>query len=205
MVNPKERRKAQTKEHIKKAALKIADKEGWEKVSIRKIADLVNYTPPIVYEFFKDKNDLYHQLVIDGFTRLSKTTLNNIEEVKSIEDKVVAVAKSRLLFAQKYDTLHYLMFDADNPEWQKIEIFNYMGEVKKIIKTLFIEITQDEKNVDSYILNFVSLVTGFVFLQRHMGKMDHQATANFINLQEPFESAYEKSIRRFIDSIKIKS
>ena len=66
------RAKEETKQSILAAARKIAGKEGWQAVTIRKIADEIEYTPPIVYEYFENKEALFKELIYFGFRLMHK-------------------------------------------------------------------------------------------------------------------------------------
>lgn len=66
----REREKLELREAILAAACQIAASEGWSGVSIRKIADRIEYSPPMVYEYFEDKDDLLYTLMIEGFRQL---------------------------------------------------------------------------------------------------------------------------------------
>ncbi|MCB0843353.1 MAG: TetR/AcrR family transcriptional regulator [Bacteroidetes bacterium] len=61
------------KENILKAARDLAIKEGWEKVSIRKIGGIIEYTPPVIYEHFKNKEAILIELEVQGFKDLKYT------------------------------------------------------------------------------------------------------------------------------------
>lgn len=93
MLSKKDLRKEKTREAIKQAAIKIAEEEGWNNVTVRKIADRVLYTPPIVYEFFENKDDLYRHLVIDGFKELTSSTVSAMETLDNAQDKLVKMAE----------------------------------------------------------------------------------------------------------------
>ncbi|KAJ52713.1 TetR family transcriptional regulator [Clostridium tetanomorphum DSM 665] len=71
-----ERRK-QEKEVIKKkiidAAKNILVKEGYENLSIRKIASKIEYSPGIIYHYFKDKAEIVNFIVEDGYGNILKT------------------------------------------------------------------------------------------------------------------------------------
>lgn len=140
-VDKKELRKEKVKESIKEAALNIAEKEGWNKVTIRKIADEVLYTPPIVYEYFKNKEDLYRHLVKDGFDKLHSTTLSSINDSQTAEEKLTTIAEIRFDFVTQNQTLHHMMFDAENPEWQKKEFIKSVKTIHNIVENLLIEIS----------------------------------------------------------------
>jgi AcrR family transcriptional regulator len=48
-------------------ARRIAAEEGWQAVTIRKIADRLEYASPILYQHFAGKDDLLLELVAEGF------------------------------------------------------------------------------------------------------------------------------------------
>lgn len=57
---------------ILEAAGELFATEGYESVSMRRIADRINYSPAALYLYFKDKSDLLHQLGEDTFSRLTQ-------------------------------------------------------------------------------------------------------------------------------------
>ena len=52
----RERAKQDMKQNILGAAREIAAQEGWQAVTIRKVAELVEYSPPTLYEYFDSKD-----------------------------------------------------------------------------------------------------------------------------------------------------
>ncbi|MFX8778120.1 helix-turn-helix domain-containing protein, partial [Acinetobacter baumannii] len=54
----KEKQKLELKRLILDASMKLFVEEGFENVSIRKIADLIEYSPTTIYLYFKDKNEI---------------------------------------------------------------------------------------------------------------------------------------------------
>jgi len=73
------RLKEDTRISILKAALHIAKEEGWEALSMRKIADAIDYTAPIIYEYFENKDALMYELTRTGYKILNE----KLEEAKS--------------------------------------------------------------------------------------------------------------------------
>jgi AcrR family transcriptional regulator len=76
------RLKEDTRMSILKAALHIAKEEGWEALSMRKIADAIDYTAPIIYEYFENKDALLYELTRTGYLILNQ----KLEEAKSEHD-----------------------------------------------------------------------------------------------------------------------
>jgi AcrR family transcriptional regulator len=54
----KEKQKTEIRKMILDASMKLFVEEGFENVTIRKIADLIEYSPTTVYLYFKDKNEI---------------------------------------------------------------------------------------------------------------------------------------------------
>lgn len=70
------RLKEATRTGILDAALQIVKSDGWQALSMRKIADFIEYTPPVIYEHFANKEAILLELTRQGFLLLSKE-LNN--------------------------------------------------------------------------------------------------------------------------------
>lgn len=66
------RQKEDTRAKILEAALAIGKEEGWQALSMRKIADMIDYTAPIIYEYFDNKEALQLEITRQGYQRLTK-------------------------------------------------------------------------------------------------------------------------------------
>ena len=49
------RQKVEVKASILQAAWQLVEKEGWQSLSIRKIADAIEYSAPVIYDHFENK------------------------------------------------------------------------------------------------------------------------------------------------------
>jgi AcrR family transcriptional regulator len=58
------------RESILEAARDLFTTEGYRNVSIRKIAERIEYSPAAIYSYFGGKDDIYLALAEDGFRRL---------------------------------------------------------------------------------------------------------------------------------------
>ncbi|MDR6943471.1 TetR/AcrR family transcriptional regulator [Mucilaginibacter pocheonensis] len=67
-----QRLKDETRANILDASLQIVKEEGWQALSMRKIADVIEYTAPIIYEYFANKEAILLELTRRGFLILSK-------------------------------------------------------------------------------------------------------------------------------------
>jgi AcrR family transcriptional regulator len=105
----RERQKQQLKQAILEAALKVASKVGWEGVTIRKIAEKIEYSPPTIYEFFENKEHLINTLAKSGFSLL----LNDLKNAN------LAAEEPKQAF-QKLCTLYW------NFAWKQPELYKVM-------------------------------------------------------------------------------
>ena len=84
------RERAQLRQQILSAARELFVNEGYENVSMRKIANKIEYSPTTIYLYFKDKADLLDSVCKETLLNL----LNTLEELKSdISDPVETLRK----------------------------------------------------------------------------------------------------------------
>jgi AcrR family transcriptional regulator len=67
------REKENLRQEILDAASELFAKEGYTNVSMRKIADEIEYSPTTIYLYFKDKTDLLNQICEETFGKLIET------------------------------------------------------------------------------------------------------------------------------------
>jgi AcrR family transcriptional regulator len=60
------------------AARSIGIRMGWKAVTIRAVAQQLGYTSPLLYEHFRDKQELLTELAIEGQAALAKEILINL-------------------------------------------------------------------------------------------------------------------------------
>ena len=63
----KEREKRELRARIIEATAKILVEEGYEKTTIRKVAEAIEYSPRTIYLYFKDKDSLLMEIIEEGF------------------------------------------------------------------------------------------------------------------------------------------
>jgi len=68
----RERERQELRRAILAAACEIAVREGWQAVTIRKVAERIEYSPPMIYQYFASKADLLLALLREGFAELTE-------------------------------------------------------------------------------------------------------------------------------------
>ncbi|BDE08073.1 TetR family transcriptional regulator [Vulcanimicrobium alpinum] len=66
----KERQRAELREQILAAARKIVLDEGYEQLTMRKIADAIEYSPAAIYLYFENREAIGRQLCAESFEHL---------------------------------------------------------------------------------------------------------------------------------------
>jgi len=69
----REREKVALREEILDAARELFIKEGYESLSMRRIAEKIEYSPTTIYLYFRDKDDLIRQVCQETFSMLIQT------------------------------------------------------------------------------------------------------------------------------------
>ena len=105
----KEREKQGMKDLILQAAMDLFIEEGYEKASIRKIADRIEYSPATIYLYFKDKDEIFHAVHEKGF----EIFFGRMEKLAVIADpfeRLRKLGEVYLNFAWEHPQLYDLMF-----------------------------------------------------------------------------------------------
>ena len=109
----KTREKQEMKALILNAAKDMFIQEGFEKTSLRKIADKIEYSPTTIYLYYKDKTEIFHELMEIGFSIL----LNQFSDDMKIEnpiDRLYALGGTYITFALENSEYYDLMFITKN-------------------------------------------------------------------------------------------
>ncbi|MEP6901317.1 MAG: TetR/AcrR family transcriptional regulator [Actinomycetota bacterium] len=103
----RDREKENLRQDILDAASELFAKEGYANVSMRKIADKIEYSPTTIYLYFKDKIDLLNQICEETFGKLIETV--SMIEAKGSDEPINCLQKGMrayIEFGLKYPN-HY--------------------------------------------------------------------------------------------------
>lgn len=107
------RLKEETRINILDAAFQIVKNEGWQALSMRKIADAIEYTAPIIYEYFANKEAILQELTKKGNSILAKDvkTARDEHHLPAKQLEAMWMAYWNFAFAQK--ELYQLMYGVE--------------------------------------------------------------------------------------------
>jgi AcrR family transcriptional regulator len=106
-VGVKERRERERQElrsSILAAAREVAAQEGWQALTMRKVAELIEYSPPTIYEYFESKDSILVELMRDSTRKLLERLRTAAASTDDPEERMVRL------------TLAYCDFAWENPE-----------------------------------------------------------------------------------------
>jgi len=105
-----QRQKDDTRKSILAAALQIVKQEGWAALSMRKIADVIEYTAPIIYEYFPNKEGILLELTRQGYINLGIKVKAARDSKTSAEDQLEAMWLAYWDFAFEEKEFYQLMY-----------------------------------------------------------------------------------------------
>ncbi len=99
---------------ILNAARDLFLKDGYEAVSLRKIAEAIEYTPPALYTHFADKAEILRALCRQDFGRLTEAVVP-LAEVSDPIERILAVGLTYIRFAVEHPHHYRFMFMTRHP------------------------------------------------------------------------------------------
>jgi AcrR family transcriptional regulator len=110
----KQRDKVELKGRILSAARQLFLEKGFDKTSMRNIADLIEYSPGIIYHYFKDKNEIFHTLHAEGFLELGRR-MQVLLSVNNPMERLKAMGKIYIEYGIENPDMYDLMFIKEAP------------------------------------------------------------------------------------------
>ncbi len=110
IVERRLRQKDQMRGDILTTAWQIVKEEGWQSLSIRKIADAIEYSIPVVYDHFENKEAILLEFGKQGFDLLTKKLQQAKKKSEDPGEQLMAIADAYWNFAFKNKEYYQLMF-----------------------------------------------------------------------------------------------
>lgn len=110
IVERKERQRAERYELILATARELAEAEGWDAVTTRRLADLIDYSQPVLYSHFKGKADIMSAVATRGFEELAKRLQAQTADTAGASDVLRNVCAAYLDFARSSPVVYEAMF-----------------------------------------------------------------------------------------------
>jgi AcrR family transcriptional regulator len=162
----KQRQKDQTRADLINAAWKIVNEEGWQALSIRKIADAIEYSVPVIYEYFENKEALLFEFIKRGFKLLADELKAAKEHHRKPALQLEALAYGYWDFAFDNKEYYQLMFSLGMPGCDLVskmpELLEFTNIILSTIEDLVRENEAAQINAFLKMHSFWSMLHGLV-------------------------------------------
>ncbi|WP_067571248.1 TetR/AcrR family transcriptional regulator [Nocardia acidivorans] len=106
----KERERADRHQRIIDTARELAETQGWDAVTIRRLADAIEYSQPVLYSHFAGKDAIVAAVAEQAAAELAVATRGARESAPDPVAALTAVAESYLAFARDSSALYDALF-----------------------------------------------------------------------------------------------
>jgi AcrR family transcriptional regulator len=110
----RKREKSETRDKILDAARELFVTEGYEGVSMRKVAEKIEYSPTAIYVYFADKQELFHELCQQDYARLAEVFQSSEMSTDPIE-RLRQTGRTYTEFGVRYPNHYKFMFMTTHP------------------------------------------------------------------------------------------
>ena len=108
-IERRERERIELRQRILDAARELFATHGYDAVSMRKIAEAIEYSPTAIYVHFRDKAALFHELCGQDFLALAGV-LQELAAVADPVERLRRIGDAYITFALKHPNHYRLMF-----------------------------------------------------------------------------------------------
>jgi len=105
------------KSNILENALSILVNEGYGSLSMGKLGRKIGMTTANLYNYYKNKDELYNVIVIQGYNLLYDQLVDATDNATDSLDKVMALFHAYIDFGIQNTHYYHLMFSMDSPKY----------------------------------------------------------------------------------------
>ncbi|HUN95856.1 MAG TPA: TetR/AcrR family transcriptional regulator [Bradyrhizobium sp.] len=106
----KGRERAERESRIIAAARVIAEREGWDAVTIRRLAEEIEYSQPVLYSHFENRGAIVAAVAVEGFKEIAATLREAASGSAGRQNALKNVGMAYLAFALSRPALYEAMF-----------------------------------------------------------------------------------------------
>lgn len=184
------RQKEEVRCSILRAAWQLVEQEGWQALSIRKIAEAIEYSVPVIYDHFQNKEAILLEFTKRGFQLLNDQLLAAKETHKKPHKQLEAMAYTYWQFAFAHKEYYQLMYGLGMPSCETVKQISELSTFTELILSPVRELIagSGQPNTDPYLKlhTFWSMLHGLISINM-MGKegerdeMNKMVLKDFIN------------------------
>lgn len=104
------RERAARRQLIVDTARQVAEAEGWDAVTTRRLSAEIEYSQPVLYKHFSGMDRVAAAVAIDGFAELGRLLRTARTDAKTPDDPLTRIARAYLDFARDNPAVYDAMF-----------------------------------------------------------------------------------------------
>ena len=109
----RERERATRRAAIVATARELAEQEGWDAVTTRRLAERIEYSQPVLYSHFRGKREIIGAVALQGATEMAVAVRAAAAAVDGPRERVAALAHAYLGFAARNPAVYDAIFQLD--------------------------------------------------------------------------------------------
>jgi AcrR family transcriptional regulator len=106
----KQRLRDEREGRIVDAARQVAEREGWGAVTIRRLADEIEYSQPVLYTHYANREAIVAAVAVHGFVEITKVLRDAVQGAREPVEAATRAADAYLTFAAEHPALYEAMF-----------------------------------------------------------------------------------------------
>jgi len=114
IIERRERERSETRERILDAARELFVTEGYEGVTMRKVAEKIEYSPTAIYVHFHDKEQLFLELCHSDYRRLAES-FQQIAQIPDPVERLRRIGHGYMKFGLENPNHYRMMFMTSHP------------------------------------------------------------------------------------------
>ncbi|MFI8070314.1 TetR/AcrR family transcriptional regulator [Streptomyces sp. NPDC086033] len=109
----KQRERADRERLIVATARELAEQQGWDAVTTRRLAERIEYSQPVLYSHFRGKREIIGAVALQGATELATAVRAATSAADGPRARVAALARTYLDFAADNPAVYDALFQLD--------------------------------------------------------------------------------------------
>ena len=109
----KQRERADRERLIVATARELAEQQGWDAVTTRRLAERIEYSQPVLYSHFRGKREIIGAVALEGASEMAVAMRSATAAASTPRDRVAALARAYLDFAEHNPAVYDALFQLD--------------------------------------------------------------------------------------------
>ncbi|MEU1321229.1 MULTISPECIES: TetR/AcrR family transcriptional regulator [Streptomyces] len=109
----KQRERAERERLIVATARELAEQQGWDAVTTRRLAERIEYSQPVLYSHFRGKREIIGAVALEGAAEMAVAMRAATSGVTRPRERVTALARAYLDFAARNPAVYDALFQLD--------------------------------------------------------------------------------------------